>query len=212
MIGYVTLGTNNLEAAAKFYDELLAVIGAMAIGEYMGWMLSFNARQELVFLRLAARVGPERAGELFYQYGFKRVTMDDIALTGEQDIMGSPWIGFNEIVTDCWKEGKGRYAETVCVDSLVATDTLWNGGDWNGRSWSGTSWSGTSWSGLSWSGTSWSGLSWSGLSWSGLSWSGKTWNGLSWSGLSWSGTSWSGTSWSGKNWTSGTLDAGLRWD
>jgi len=28
MIGYVTLGTNKFEDAAKFYDELLAVIGA----------------------------------------------------------------------------------------------------------------------------------------------------------------------------------------
>jgi len=28
MIGYVTLGTNNLDRAVAFYDELLAVIGA----------------------------------------------------------------------------------------------------------------------------------------------------------------------------------------
>lgn len=28
MIGYVTLGTNNYEKAAEFYDELLATIGA----------------------------------------------------------------------------------------------------------------------------------------------------------------------------------------
>ncbi len=28
MIGYVTLGTNDLARAAKFYDELLAEIGA----------------------------------------------------------------------------------------------------------------------------------------------------------------------------------------
>ena len=28
MIGYVTLGTNNLDAAVKFYDELFATIGA----------------------------------------------------------------------------------------------------------------------------------------------------------------------------------------
>jgi predicted lactoylglutathione lyase len=28
MIGYVTLGTNDLQRAAAFYDELLAVIGA----------------------------------------------------------------------------------------------------------------------------------------------------------------------------------------
>jgi len=37
----------------------------LVIGEYMGWMLSFNAREELVFLRLAARIGKERALELF---------------------------------------------------------------------------------------------------------------------------------------------------
>ncbi len=28
MIGYVTLGTNNFEEAARFYDELLGSIGA----------------------------------------------------------------------------------------------------------------------------------------------------------------------------------------
>ena len=28
MIGYVTLGSNDVPRAAKFYDELLAVIGA----------------------------------------------------------------------------------------------------------------------------------------------------------------------------------------
>ena len=28
MIGYVTLGTNNFDEAAKFYDELLGSIGA----------------------------------------------------------------------------------------------------------------------------------------------------------------------------------------
>ena len=144
--------------------------------------------------------------------GSDHLEMDGVILAGEQDIMGNPWIGFNEWQTNCWQEGKGRDAVTVCEDVLVATDTLWDGGDWNGTSWSGTSWSGTSWSGTSWSGTSWSGLSWSGLSWSGLSWSGKTWNGLSWSGTSWSGTSWSGTSWSGANWTSFGWDSGVRWD
>jgi serine protease AprX len=157
------------------------------------------------------------SGSLEASRGSDHLEMDEVVLAGEQDIMGSPWIGFNEWQTQCWKEGKGKDAVTVCEDVLVPTDTLWNGGDWNGRSWSGTSWSGTSWSGLSWSGlswsgTSWSGLSWSGLSWSGLSWSGKTWTGLSWSGLSWSGLSWSGTSWSGQNWTGFGWDSGLRWD
>ena len=40
MIGYVTLGTNDLEAAAKFYDELLAVIGAGRVYEgdrFVAW-------------------------------------------------------------------------------------------------------------------------------------------------------------------------------
>jgi len=31
MIGYVTLGTNNFEEAAKFYDELLSEIGAKRV-------------------------------------------------------------------------------------------------------------------------------------------------------------------------------------
>ena len=40
MIGYVTLGTNHLAEAAKFYDELLAVVGAARIMEsdrFIAW-------------------------------------------------------------------------------------------------------------------------------------------------------------------------------
>jgi catechol 2,3-dioxygenase-like lactoylglutathione lyase family enzyme len=40
MIGYVTLGTNNFEDAAKFYDELLGSIGAgrfMESDEFIAW-------------------------------------------------------------------------------------------------------------------------------------------------------------------------------
>lgn len=40
MIGYVTLGTNRYDDAAKFYDELLAVIGAGRIMEsdaFIAW-------------------------------------------------------------------------------------------------------------------------------------------------------------------------------
>ncbi|MBT8082973.1 MAG: VOC family protein [Gammaproteobacteria bacterium] len=46
MIGYVTLGTNNLDNAAKFYDELLAVIGAgraMEGDTFIAWGTSPNA-------------------------------------------------------------------------------------------------------------------------------------------------------------------------
>jgi len=40
MIGYVTLGTNNFDEAAKFYDELLGSIGAgrfMESDRFIAW-------------------------------------------------------------------------------------------------------------------------------------------------------------------------------
>jgi len=40
MIGYTTLGTNDLERAGKFYDELLADLGAkraMQMDRFIGW-------------------------------------------------------------------------------------------------------------------------------------------------------------------------------
>lgn len=38
---------------------------SLLIGGYLAWTQSFNLRGELTFLRLAARIGPERARELF---------------------------------------------------------------------------------------------------------------------------------------------------
>ena len=46
MIGYVTLGTNDIEQSAKFYDELLAVIGAGRIFEgdnFIAWGTGRNS-------------------------------------------------------------------------------------------------------------------------------------------------------------------------
>jgi predicted lactoylglutathione lyase len=43
MIGYVTLGTNDIERAAAFYDQLLAVIGAsrtMQSDRFIAWATS----------------------------------------------------------------------------------------------------------------------------------------------------------------------------
>jgi len=45
MIGYVTLGTNKFNEAAKFYDELLAEFGAkraMDFGTFIAWSASKN--------------------------------------------------------------------------------------------------------------------------------------------------------------------------
>jgi len=37
MIGYVMLGTNKFDEAAKFYDELLGTLGALRdIGDFSG--------------------------------------------------------------------------------------------------------------------------------------------------------------------------------
>jgi predicted lactoylglutathione lyase len=43
MIGYVTLGTNDIQRAAKFYDELLATIGAkrwMEMETFIAWSVA----------------------------------------------------------------------------------------------------------------------------------------------------------------------------
>jgi len=44
MIGYVTLGTNDLEKAGEFYDQLLTVIGAQRFmgveGRYIAWAVA----------------------------------------------------------------------------------------------------------------------------------------------------------------------------
>ncbi len=45
MVGYVTLGTNDLARAAKFYDELLGTIGAkrlMDFGTFVMWGTSMD--------------------------------------------------------------------------------------------------------------------------------------------------------------------------
>jgi serine protease AprX len=113
-------------------------------------------------------------GSLDAARGSDYVYDNGVALTGEIDIMGSPWVPY------C--SGWGKYS--------TCDETHWTGGDFNGVTWSGLSWSGVSWSGVSWSSKDWSNASWNGVSWSGLSWSGVTWSGVSWSGLSWSGVAW----------------------
>jgi predicted lactoylglutathione lyase len=63
MIGYVTLGTNDLERAAKFYDELLAVLGAkraMELETFIAWAAAPNTPMVSVikpFDKKAATVG-----------------------------------------------------------------------------------------------------------------------------------------------------------
>jgi serine protease AprX len=122
------------------------------------------------------------AGSLELSRGSDHLTADGVTLTGEQDIMGSPF-------------------DATAMAALEALGKSWSGGVWNGKSWSGDSWSGISWSGISWSGISWSGKSWSTADWTSNSWSGKSWSTTDWSGKSWSGISWSGDAWSNGDWS-----------
>jgi catechol 2,3-dioxygenase-like lactoylglutathione lyase family enzyme len=63
MIGYVCIGTNDLARAARFYDELSAVLGATRQGEterYVSWGRSPDDSQLLLIKPLdgkAATVG-----------------------------------------------------------------------------------------------------------------------------------------------------------
>ena len=46
MVGYVTLGTNDPKRAARFYDELLALLGAkrlMEFGDFIVWGTTLEA-------------------------------------------------------------------------------------------------------------------------------------------------------------------------
>ena len=122
-------------------------------------------------------------GSLEQARGTSHVAMDGIELTGEQDIMGSPW------TPATWT-------------MAVATGTAWTGGSWNGVDWTGTCLCAMDWAGASWTGETWDGKSWTGKSWTGDVWDGKSWTGKSWTGGTWDGKSWTGKSWTGKSWTS----------
>lgn len=46
MIAYTTLGTNDLDRAARFYDELLALIGAKRMMEDPGTFIAYGNSKE----------------------------------------------------------------------------------------------------------------------------------------------------------------------
>ena len=53
MVGYVTLGTNNLEKAAAFYDALTAELGAkrlMETDQFIGWGTGMDDPLLMIFV------------------------------------------------------------------------------------------------------------------------------------------------------------------
>ncbi len=60
------------------------------------------------------------AGSLDASRGSDRLTADGVVLRGEQDIMGNPWIGFNDSVEVCVKETKDKTSSLVSADVASA--------------------------------------------------------------------------------------------
>jgi serine protease AprX len=122
-------------------------------------------------------------GSIEQARGGSHVALNGVDLTGEQDIMGSPW------VPAVWAPSS-------------AVGAAWSGGAWNGIDWAGASWGGTSWAGVAtWSGRTWTGRTWTGQTWTGQTWTGQTWTGRTWTGQTWTGRTWTGRTWTGRTWT-----------
>jgi serine protease AprX len=145
-------------------------------------------------------------GSLEAARGSYHVTSNGIALAGEQDIFGRPWVPSN-------------------MAPLTEARSTWAGGIWNGTqwaadhfslvdpatfSWTSVKWSGARWSSAKWTSVKWSGSDWAGARWSDLTWDGARWSGARWSDMTWDGARWSGARWSGARWSAGAWE-GARW-
>jgi len=142
-------------------------------------------------------------GSLEQSRGSIHVVMNNVALTGEQDIMGSSFnSGVMALLEAAGQSWSGGIWNGQTWSGADWTGQSWSGQTWSSQTWSGQTWSGQTWSSQTWSGQTWSGQTWSGQSWSGQTWSGQTWSSAVWDGQSWSGQSWSGQTWSGQSWSS----------
>jgi serine protease AprX len=113
-------------------------------------------------------------GSLEAARGTSHVEDAGVALTGEVDIMGSPWTG----------------------------PSSWSGGTWNGVTWTGTCFCTASWAGPAWDPAVWTGTTWAGQAWATDPSSGGKWAGGKWTGGKWSGGKWAGGKWTGGKWSS----------
>jgi subtilisin family serine protease len=120
-------------------------------------------------------------GSLDLARGTAALSMDGVALTGEQDIFG------------------GNFDSTAMATAESSAKS-WSGGTWNAKTWSGSDWSAKSWSGSSWSTMTWTAKTWSGFDWSAKSWSANHWASTGWSGGDWSANDWLSGDWANNVW------------
>jgi serine protease AprX len=116
-------------------------------------------------------------GSLESARGSSHVSVNGVALTGEQDIFGNPW-------------------NSAAMSLAEEASATWSGGIYNSATWSGATWSSATWSSATWSSATWSSATWSGATWSSATWSSATWSSATWSSATWSGATWSGADWS----------------
>jgi serine protease AprX len=121
-------------------------------------------------------------GSIHAARGNAILSLDGVALTGENDIFGVHY-------------------DSVAMAPLLANGKSWTGGTFNGTNWTATAWNGT---GSAWGTVAWSGRSWAGRSWAGRSWASGTWTGSGWSAGSWAGSGWAGATWAASTWTGRT--------
>ena len=114
--------------------------------------------------------------------GGNYVTIGGVALTGEKDILGTPW-------------------NSAVQAAQIADGTVWT---WDGK-FNGVAWIGTA--GYTADTTSWAGKTWQGKTWQGNGWAGKSWQTGIWLGTGWSSATWGGPvsspTWASKAWFSG---------
>ena len=61
MIAYTTLGTNDLDRAARFYDALLAVLGAKRVMEQPGYFIAYGNAKDGAGLGISLPFDKQRA-------------------------------------------------------------------------------------------------------------------------------------------------------
>jgi serine protease AprX len=103
--------------------------------------------------------------------GSQSVSLDGVALTGEQDIFGQPWnsrlMASLTAGQRAWELPLGTFNANLWIGSGFTADTESVAGrTWNGRTWAGRTWAGRTWAGQTWTGRTWADQVWSGASWS----------------------------------------------
>ncbi len=91
-------------------------------------------------------------GSLEAARGSDHISDNNVDLTGEQDVFGSPWSAAG------WP-------------AASSSGSTWAGGLFHGSVWAGACWCGVSWTARTWSDASWGGSDWAGVPWLSHSWS-----------------------------------------